>query len=107
LGKQYRDKRIHGTTRKQVAACFEEERPHLQPLPDKRLDALMVDLSEKLIARTGADRELLPSYLDLTFFGRVLERVGDHGTNIAKDAFWRNQATDIRHTYRPNESPGP
>jgi transposase len=28
------DKRIHGTTRKQVAACFEEERPHLQPLPD-------------------------------------------------------------------------
>jgi hypothetical protein len=28
------DKRIHGTTRKQVAACFEEERPHLQPLPE-------------------------------------------------------------------------
>jgi len=27
------DKRIHGTTRKQVAACFEEERPHLVPLP--------------------------------------------------------------------------
>jgi transposase len=28
------DKRIHGTTRKQVAACFAEERPHLQPLPE-------------------------------------------------------------------------
>jgi hypothetical protein len=28
------DKRIHGTTRKQVVACFEEERPHLQPLPE-------------------------------------------------------------------------
>jgi transposase len=27
------DTRIHGTTRKQVNACFEEERPHLQPLP--------------------------------------------------------------------------
>ena len=27
------DKRIHGTTRKQVAASFEEERPHLLPLP--------------------------------------------------------------------------
>jgi transposase len=26
------DKRIHGTTRKQVAACFAEERPSLQPL---------------------------------------------------------------------------
>jgi transposase len=31
---QVADKRIHGTTRKQVAVCFEEERPHLQPLPD-------------------------------------------------------------------------
>lgn len=31
---QVADKRIHGTTRKQVAACFEEERPHLQGLPD-------------------------------------------------------------------------
>lgn len=27
------DKRIHGTTRKQVAACFERERASLQPLP--------------------------------------------------------------------------
>jgi len=28
------DKRIHGTTRQQVAACFEEERSYLQSLPD-------------------------------------------------------------------------
>jgi hypothetical protein len=27
------DKRIHGTTKRQVAAMFEEERPHLVPLP--------------------------------------------------------------------------
>jgi transposase len=27
------DRRIHGTTRRQVAACFEEEKPHLQALP--------------------------------------------------------------------------
>ena len=31
---QVADKRIHGTTRKQVAALFEQERPYLQPLPD-------------------------------------------------------------------------
>jgi hypothetical protein len=30
---QVADKRIHGTTREQVAICFEEERLHLQPLP--------------------------------------------------------------------------
>ena len=31
---QVADKRIHGTTRKQVLSLFEEERPYLQPLPD-------------------------------------------------------------------------
>ncbi|MGI8604718.1 MAG: hypothetical protein ACR2OZ_17240 [Verrucomicrobiales bacterium] len=31
--KSVADTRIHGTTRRQVAACFAEERPHLQPLP--------------------------------------------------------------------------
>jgi transposase len=31
---QVADKRIHGTTRKQVLSLFEEERPCLQPLPD-------------------------------------------------------------------------
>ncbi|HEY1477464.1 MAG TPA: helix-turn-helix domain-containing protein [Chthoniobacterales bacterium] len=30
-----------------------------------------------------------------------LERIGDHATNIAADSFWRDQATDIRHTYSP------
>ncbi|NBV26841.1 MAG: ribosome biogenesis GTPase Der, partial [Actinobacteria bacterium] len=28
------DKRIHGTTRQQVSACFEKERPHLLPLAE-------------------------------------------------------------------------
>jgi hypothetical protein len=31
---QVADKRIHGTTRKQVAACFEQQRPYLQALPE-------------------------------------------------------------------------
>ena len=31
---QVADKRIHGTTRKQVAACFEQERLYLQALPE-------------------------------------------------------------------------
>jgi transposase len=30
---RWADTRIHGTTKRQVAAMFEEERPHLQPLP--------------------------------------------------------------------------
>ena len=45
------------------------------------------------------DSELVPSYLDLVFVASALERIGDHATNIAEDSFWRDQATDIRHTY--------
>jgi phosphate transport system protein len=66
---------------------------------DKELDALSTDLGEKLLARASADPESLPGYLDLIFVSRALERIGDHATNIAEDSFWREQASDIRHTY--------
>lgn len=36
---QVADRRIHGTTRQQVAALFAEERPHLLPLPDSLFPA--------------------------------------------------------------------
>lgn len=72
---------------------------------DKELDILTNDLCEKLVTRAIADPEFLPSYLDLIFIGRALERVGDHATNIAEDAFWRDQAEDIRHKYGASKSP--
>jgi phosphate transport system protein len=59
--------------------------------------------SEKLVARATADPENVPSYLDLIFVGRAVERVGDHATNIAEDSVWRDQAMDIRHTQRRSE----
>jgi phosphate transport system protein len=68
-------------------------------LKDRELDALINDLSEKLVERATADSELVPSYVDLIFVARALERIGDHATNIAEDSFWRDQAADIRHTY--------
>jgi phosphate transport system protein len=67
---------------------------------DKQLDRLTTELDEKLVTRATADPERLPSYLDLIFVSRAIERVGDHAINIAEDAFWRDQATDIRHTYK-------
>ena len=57
----------------------------------------------KLVARATVDSELVPSYVDLILVTRVLERIGDHATNIAEDCFWRDQATDIRHTYGPKK----
>jgi phosphate uptake regulator len=46
---------------------------------------------------------LVPSYVDLIFVARALERIGDHATNIA-EGFWRDQAADIRHTYGPKKA---
>jgi phosphate transport system protein len=66
-------------------------------LRDKRLDALTNDLGEKLVTRATANAEFVPSYLDLIFVARALERSGDLATNIAEDAFWGDQAADIRH----------
>ena len=65
---------------------------------DRELDALTDDLNE-LVERASSDSELVPSYVDLIFITRALERIGDHATNIAEDSFWRDQAADIRHTY--------
>ena len=70
---------------------------------DRELDVLTSDLGEKLVARAAVDSELVPSYLDLIFVARALERIGDHSTNIAEDTFWRDQAEDIRHTYGPEQ----
>lgn len=71
---------------------------------DRELDAVTTDIGERLVVRATADPENVPSYLDLIFIGRALERIGDHATNIAEDSFWRDQATDIRHTYKESES---
>jgi hypothetical protein len=68
-------------------------------LKDRELDAVTWDVSEKLVARATVDSELVPSYVDLILVARALERIGDHATNIAEDSFWRDQASDIRHTY--------
>jgi phosphate transport system protein len=73
-------------------------------LRDKELDALTTDIGEKLVAQGPADPENVPSYVDLIFVGRALERIGDHATNIAEDSFWRDQATDIRHTPSPERT---
>ena len=73
-------------------------------LKDRELDALTDDVNERLVERGTLDSELVPSYVDLIFVARALERIGDHATNIAEDSFWRDQAADIRHTYGPKKA---
>jgi len=63
---------------------------------DRELEALASDCSEKLIARATVDPEFVPSYVDLIFVARALERIGDQATRIAEDSFWRDQGEEIR-----------
>ena len=61
------------------------------------------ELSETLVERATVDSELVPTYVDLIFVARALERIADHATNIAEESFWRDQAADVRHTYGPKK----
>ena len=70
---------------------------------DRELDALTDDITEKLIGGATSDSELVRNNVDLILIARALERIGDRTTNIAEDSFWRDKATDIRHTYSPKE----
>src|SRR5260370_30533880 len=70
---------------------------------DRGIRRLTHDVTGKLVERATVDSELVPRYLDLVFVARSLERLGDHATNIAEDSCWRDQATDIRHTYGPKK----
>jgi phosphate transport system protein len=66
---------------------------------DRELDALNSALGDKMMERMAEDPEQVPAYLNIVFIARALERIGDHATNIAEDAFWQEHAEDIRHTF--------
>jgi phosphate transport system protein len=66
---------------------------------DREIDALNSALCERMMERMAVDPEQVPVYMNIVFISRALERVGDHATNIAEDAFWQAHAEDIRHTF--------
>lgn len=64
---------------------------------DKELDQLNKELTDRLVNRMQDDSANLPTYLNLIFISRCLERVGDHSANIAEDTVFAVRAEDIRH----------
>jgi len=64
---------------------------------DKSLDNLNKDLTNELVNRMQDDSPNLPSYLNMIFISRCLERIGDHASNIAEDVVFAVRAEDIRH----------
>jgi phosphate transport system protein len=64
---------------------------------DKELDRLNRELTDKLVIRMQDDSVNLPTYLNLIFVSRCLERIGDHASNMAEDVVFAVRAEDIRH----------
>lgn len=64
---------------------------------DKELDRLNKELTDMLVIRMQDDSANLPTYLNLIFVSRCLERIGDHACNISEDVVFAVRAEDIRH----------
>lgn len=79
---------------------FAERNAHLAvelKARDKELDRLNKELTDKLVIRMQDDSVNLPTYLNLIFVSRCLERIGDHAANMAEDVVFAVRAEDIRH----------
>lgn len=67
---------------------------------DRDLDAMNRDLTDQFADCMAKDTENLRGYLNLIFISRVLERIGDHATNICEEVVFLCAAEDIRHTQK-------
>ena len=74
------------------------------PPRDKKVDAMNVEVTEKLSALMAKTPERISEYLELIFIARALERAGDHVKNIAEDVVYLIAAEDIRHTNKQAQS---
>jgi phosphate transport system protein len=64
---------------------------------DKKLDLLNKKFNKNLVLRMQDDSAKIPTYLNLIFISRCLERIGDHAANIGEDVVFAVSAEDIRH----------
>jgi phosphate transport system protein len=67
---------------------------------DRQLDEMNRVFAEKMTNLMGGNVELIPSYMDLIFIARFLERIGDQAKNIGEDTVYAISAEDTRHTNR-------
>lgn len=67
---------------------------------DRELDEMNRTFAEKMTDLMGKNVERIPSYMDLIFMARFLERIGDQAKNIGEDTVYAISAEDTRHTNR-------
>jgi len=65
---------------------------------DRDLDEMNRSFAEQMTTRMSENVDLIPSYMDLIFIARFLERVGDQAKNMGEDTVYAVSAEDTRHT---------
>lgn len=64
---------------------------------DKEVDMINKQLARELTCFMLEDPATITRALNLTIVARCLERIADHGKNIAEEVYYLYQAVDIRH----------
>jgi phosphate transport system protein len=66
---------------------------------DGQLDQMNRNFADKMTDLMSQHVEQIPSYMDLIFISRFLERIGDQATNIGEDTVYAISAEETRHTH--------
>jgi len=69
---------------------------------DDQIDQEFDGLMRKLITYMMEDPRTISSSIDLVFVAKAIERVGDHGKNLAEAIIYVVKGTDVRHTSLEN-----
>jgi phosphate transport system protein len=72
---------------------------------DRRLDEVNRELTERFADCMAEHSDKIREYLNCIFISRVLERIGDHATNICEEVVFLCAAEDIRHTHEAAPKP--
>lgn len=68
---------------------------------DRTLDEMNRAYAERVTEIMPQDPSAIPTYMDLIFMARFLERVGDQAKNIGEDTIYAISAEETRHQGRP------
>lgn len=74
---------------------------------DKPLDLLNKQIHRQLTDQMIADPDTIMRCLNVMVIAKSLERIGDHGKNVAEEVVYLCEAQDIRHSGRGGMEPGP
>lgn len=66
---------------------------------DRQLDEMNRTIADKMTDLMSLHVDHIPSYMDLIFISRFLERIGDQATNIGEDTVYAICAEETRHTH--------